>query len=342
MSRVMGRPWRDREPPASILAIRLQALGDVTITLPYLCALKRELPGTDIDLLTRREDADLPRAVRSFHRVETVGGGRSERLQLVASLSLLPRLGVRRYDVVIDLQNNRVSRAIRRMLAPRAWSEFDRVSLTSAGERTRNAIEAAGFPLRDVTFEVPLLNPKIGLDILVSAGWNLSRPLVIVSPSGAFPTRNWPIERYAEFATIWRKRHGAQVAVLGTRKIASKAAELVARDGSVLNLVGKTSPSEAMAIVQRAALVVAEDCGLMHMAWTSGVTTIALFGSSRHDWSAPLGDHSVCLHSGDLPCGACMEATCRFGDVHCLTRYTPAQLVDEAELLLARVHYARS
>jgi hypothetical protein len=31
-----------------------------------------------------------------------------------------------------------------------------------------------------------------------------------------------------------------------------------------------------------------------------------------------------------------MEPECRFGDVHCLTRYTPEDVVAEAERLVAR------
>jgi hypothetical protein len=30
-----------------------------------------------------------------------------------------------------------------------------------------------------------------------------------------------------------------------------------------------------------------------------------------------------------------MESSCRFGDVHCLTRYSPEQVVREAESLIA-------
>jgi heptosyltransferase-2 len=320
-----------------VLAIRLQALGDVVITLPYLQALKRGFPDTQIDLLTRNEDAELPRAVRTFRRVDGLAGGRSERLQLIALALRLPQLLARRYDVVIDLQNNRVSRAVRRALRPPAWSTFDPVSPTSAGTRTRNAIEAAGFSLGEIVYEVPLVRPEVGRELLCRAGWNSERPLVILSPSGAFPTRNWPIGHYAEFVRIWRERHLAQFVVLGLRKIAAKTAALRALVDGVLDLVGTTSASEAMAIVQQADLVVTEDCGLMHMAWTSGVPTLALFGSSRYDWSAPLGEHSLCLHSGDLQCGACMAPTCRFGDVHCLTRYGPEQLAEHAEHLLHRI-----
>lgn len=335
---VTDQPWRRPEPPASILAIRLQALGDVTITLPYMRALSRRLPDTPIDFLTREEDVELPRAVGLFRHVESIGGGRSERRQLLATTIVGPRLALRRYPVVIDLQNNRVSRTIRRFVMPDAWSGFDRVSPISHGERTRLAIEAAGFPLTDVAFTLPLRDPSLGLDVLRAAQWDPKRDLIILSPSGAAITKNWPIDRYIRFAEIWRERHRAQFAVLGLPKISAKAAALSAAvGGSMLDLVGRTTAPEAMGILQRASLVLAEDCGLMHMAWTSGVPTVALLGSTNHVWAAPLGDHSACLHSGDLPCGACMEATCRFDDVHCLTRYTPEQVVTEAERLLARI-----
>ena len=333
-----SRPWRQTEQPSSILAIRLQAMGDVTITLPYLRALSGLLPHAEIDLLTRREDADLPRAVRLFRHVDEVGGGRSERRQLLAAAVLVPKLRARRYPVVIDLQNNRASRLLRRALAPRAWSAFDRESPMSAGERTRRTIEAAGFSLGRVDWSLPLRDPDAGLDLLRREGWDSGRDLVVLSPAGAFVTRNWPIDRYVGFAELWQRRHPAQFAVLGLTSLGPKAALLSAGlGGRLLNLAGLTTPAQALAIVQHATLVLTEDCGLMHMAWASGVPTLALFGSSRYDWSAPLGEHSACLHSGDLPCGACMEPDCRFGDVHCLTRYTAEHIVAEAERLLATV-----
>src|SRR4029077_10680441 len=75
---ISARPWRRAEPPARILAIRMQAMGDVVITLPYLRALQRLLPDTVIDFVTRFEHRDIPRAVRLFRHVDGLGGGPSE------------------------------------------------------------------------------------------------------------------------------------------------------------------------------------------------------------------------------------------------------------------------
>jgi ADP-heptose:LPS heptosyltransferase len=73
------------------------------------------------------------------------------------------------------------------------------------------------------------------------------------------------------------------------------------------------------------------------MAWCSGRPSVALFGSTRSDWSRPLGPHSVLLDSSDMPCGNCMAPECRFGDVRCLTRYTPDRVLGTATDLLARL-----
>jgi heptosyltransferase-2 len=89
-------------------------------------------------------------------------------------------------------------------------------------------------------------------------------------------------------------------------------------------------------------LMLTEDSGLMHMAWVQGVPTVALFGSSPSYWSAPMGIWSRCLNSSDLPCGDCFLNECKFGDVHCLTRFTPQQVVEEAESLLNSIKKANS
>jgi ADP-heptose:LPS heptosyltransferase len=122
---------------------------------------------------------------------------------------------------------------------------------------------------------------------------------------------------------------------LGTQRIYQKAAVIKScLQGSVIDLVNKTRLEESFAILQFVSLVVSEDSGLMHMAWVSGKPTIALLGSSHSIWTKPLGEQSRCLSSEDLPCGNCMSEVCRYGDVHCLTRYTPEQVFGVAVELL--------
>lgn len=362
MTHIPAKPWLLPSPPRRILAIRLQAMGDTVITLPYLLHLRNSLPaGVRLDLLTREETGDIPKNIDLFDHVYTIGGARHFRRQLVYTFFLLPRLMLQRYEAVIDLQNNIISRIVRRTIRPRAWSEFDRFSPLAAGERTRLTIEAVGLGAgsgfaagsgedsgsggglgsgaNGMDCHFRLKDADCGIAILKNNGWNGVSPLVVLNPAGAFPTRNWDLRNYLRFAQLWLERWpDTQFMVLGTSFIAEKTAVLKNElHDRLIDLVGQTTPSEVFAILQKAALVLTEDSGLMHMAWVSGIPTMVLFGGTRSDWSRPLGPHSSFLDSSDLACGSCMQAVCGRGDVYCLSRFTPEQVFSHCLALLPAI-----
>lgn len=325
-----------RGSPKRILFIRLQAMGDVMITLPYILGVKKIMPDVEIDFLTREETKFVPDSIELFSQVHILRGGRSTRKQAWYALLLALILRKRKYDVVVDLQNNRISRIIMYLLSPASRSSFDRFSPVPAGVRTANAIEEALKVKVLPEFHFSLTDGKAAEDLLKDAGWNPGDMLVVLNPAGFFTTRNWPLDHYVKFARLWHDSYPtSRFLILGIDRIKGKAVYLQQQLGPLLiNLVGKTSPADAFGIIQKVSLVISEDSGLMHMAWISGKATIALFGSSRSDWSRPLGDHSVCLNSADMECGECMQAECKFGDVRCLTRFTPEMVFEQAKGLL--------
>ena len=326
--------------PRRILAIRLQAMGDLVITLPYLQHLKKTLPAnSELDLLTRKEVDAIPKNIRLFDHVYSISGGRNVKKQILHTCLLLPKLLLKRYDVVIDLQNNEISRLVRKILMAGAWSSFDRFSPAAAGERTRMTIEAVGLGGNAISSGFHFKDHVHPFMILKNNGWDGKSKLVVLNPAGAFPSRNWPLENYNAFAELWLHRYpDSQFLVLGTSFIESKAAYMKEKLGErLINIINKTTAAEAFAILQHVKFMLSEDSGLMHMAWVSGVPTIALFGSTRSDWSKPLGEHSFFLDSSDLPCGNCMQKICRYGDTHCLTRYTAEFVFGKAVGLIAKV-----
>jgi len=337
---IPAKPWKKELPPRRILAIRLQAMGDVFISLIYLQGLRNSLPSSvKLDFLTREETEDIPRNILLFNKVYVIGGGRSLKKQLLYTFMLLPKLFFRRYDVIIDMQNNIVSEIVRKALFPKAWSVFDRFSPVSAGERSRLTIEAAGIGKNKAGTNFRIKYPQSGLTILKKNGWAEDEELVILNPAAAFETRNWALPNYVAFAELWLNEFPkTRFLIIGTSFIASKAAYLQEQLGEkLINLVGQTRPSEALAILQHAKLVLSEDSGLMHMAWGSGIPTMALFGSTRSDWARPLGEHTFFLDSSDLPCGNCMQTVCKFGDIHCMTRVTPKQVFGHALSLIQKI-----
>ena len=138
-ARIVARPWTRAAAPGRVLAIRLQAMGDVVITLPYLTALRRKLPKTEVDLLTREETAEIPRSLQTFSRVFAIGGGRHFKKQCLSTLGLLPRLVARRYDVVIDLQNNEISRFVVAATRPRGVASTEEARSRPESVRARRS-----------------------------------------------------------------------------------------------------------------------------------------------------------------------------------------------------------
>jgi len=307
------------------------------IALPYLQALRNALPAdVRLDLLTREETEDIPKSIDLFGQVYSIGGERHFRKQLLSTLLLLPQLLVQRYDVIIDLQNNILSRLVRRALVPRAWSAFDRFSPRSAGERNRLTIEAVGLGHAVLDARLRLRQPLLATALLRTHGLTQRDTLVVLNPAGAFATRNWEMHKYVLFARRWLTRWPeTKFLVMGTGFIAEKAILLKRELGDhLVNLVGETTPSEVFALLQCVTLVLSEDSGLMHMAWVSGTPVLALFGSTRSDWSRPLGSHSAFFDSSDLTCGNCMQSICRRGDVFCLSRLSADQVFTRAVSLL--------
>jgi heptosyltransferase II len=336
------KSWKSESIPKRILIIRLQAMGDVAITLPFVQSLRKKLPAdTQLHFLTRNEVRDIASSVRLYDWIYSIAGARNTKLQLLSLLLLLPRLKINKYDVVIDLQRNKLSRLVRKFIDPGAWSEIERFSDTSAGAKYQKAIEAIGLFSIDLNTELQLKNPDAGNIKLTKGGWNSSCKIVVLNPAGAFSTRNWEIENYLKYAKIWKTKFPTtQFLVLGLKTISIKSLFLkrMLKDDLIDLVNGEgTTVEEAFAIINKSYFVLSEDSGLMHMAWVSGIPTLALFGSSRADWSAPQGEHSLCLNSSDLECGYCLLEVCKYGDVHCLTRYTPEFVFDKTISLLKRM-----
>ena len=335
---VRCNPWVGKTKPKKILAIRFQALGDLMITLPYLQSLKEQTNHTQIHLLTRNEVCQIPKNLILFEKVFSIGGGRNAKIQFILSLFILPLLWWQCYDVVIDLQNHSISKIIRKLLGAKAWSEFDRSSKILAGDRTRLTIDALQIAKTSIATHHPFKTKLNVEDLLKTKGWDGEKALVILNPAGAFSSRNWSMENYVAFSKLWKQRHPkTQFLILGLNSLKPKT-DLLKNElsNALIDLTGLTSILEAFAIVRLSALVLSEDSGLMHMAWVQGIPTLALFGSSPSYWSSPLGTRSLCLNSSDLPCGNCFLKECKYGDVHCLTRYLPQRIVDEADELLKR------
>lgn len=331
-----GIPLPSGVEPERIVVVRFHAFGDTAITFPLLAALRRRFPSARLDVVTDTRSE----ALFSAHRdVDGVFAFDTRRGRFCKALALpFVALSLRRRGVpaLLDLQRNRWSALLTRLLSPGAWIGFDRHAPRTALSRYLEAAEGLGLGRLS-----PVFAPHAREALLEAArrrlfaeGWDGKAPLVCLNPAGGWATKQWAIERYVE---LGRRLHaeGCQLIALSAPPVPPRTAAL--KDGlgnRLLDLSGRTAPGEALALVALCSLVVSDDSGLMHLAWTQGVATLALFGASRSAWSRPEGPGSEGFYSEDLECGACMRPACARQDVFCLTRVGVDEVTARARALL--------
>ena len=124
---------------------------------------------------------------------------------------------------------------------------------------------------------------------LVPAG----APLVVLAPTANWAPKVWPAER---FAAAFRAVAGgvlpeAQPVIIGgSGEVEHEmAAPLVRLLPGAADLVGALSLAEVVALLERSALFIGNDSGLMHLAAASGTPTLGLFGPTDAAVYGPSG-----------------------------------------------------
>jgi ADP-heptose:LPS heptosyltransferase len=100
---------------------------------------------------------------------------------------------------------------------------------------------------------------------------------------------------------------------------------------------GEFSLAELRALLDRAALYIGGDSGPLHIAATTRVPVVGLYGPTLPVRSAPWRDARIATESvdaGELPCRPCDQRVCAPGDFRCLTLIAPAQVAAAAARVL--------
>lgn len=286
--------------PRSICLLRLSALGDATHAVPLVRALQRGFPGVALTWVIGKGEAKL---------LEGLGGVEfvvyDKKAGLAGWRDLRARLASRRFDALLNLQlalrAGLVSTAIR--AARRIGYDTGR-SREGHGLFVRERIPAGGHHVVDAFQQ--FLHP-LGL-APGAIEWNLpvpdeahawaaeqlngDTPTLLVSPCSSHPLRNWRPERYAAVADH-AAAAGWRVVLCGGRSALERAtadAIIAAMRAPALDLVGKDTLKQLLALLGRATLVLTPDSGPTHMANAMGTAVLGLHACTDAERSGPYSD----------------------------------------------------
>ena len=147
---------------------------------------------------------------------------------------------------------------------------------------------------------------------------------------GTFPLKTYPKEYFAEVVNSLRQKYNAAFFIIGAPNDKSYADEVIAEiGGGVLNFCGETSILDLAEIFRRSNLFITVDMGATHIAATTGIKTIVIFGCVTPKRYAPVNKNSVTFTSNE-PCCPCSvrEKDCpSYPKPNCLYNVKPSEVI---------------
>jgi lipopolysaccharide heptosyltransferase II len=341
-----------------ILLVRLREIGDVVFTTPAIHALRSHVPHARLTYLVEPSAEPVVRHNPHIDELLAVPRGRGT-AGFLADLALGRRLRKRRFDVAIDFHGGPraslltwLSGAHRRIgyeVVGRAWMYTDRVPRPRELRRRHSvenqwdllaplgiaAPDASAYPV-----EMPV-DPETRREVerrLASVGITPDDQVVVMHVSAGNPFRRWPLDSFTAVARALAA-HDSRRRVIVTSGPSERdaAAQVIAASGAVA--CGEFSLIELRALVDRASLYIGGDSGPLHIAATSRVPIVGLYGPTLPERSAPWRDPrlaTISIDVGELPCRPCEQRVCAPGDFRCLLGIAPERVIDAAERLLTK------
>jgi heptosyltransferase II len=156
---------------------------------------------------------------------------------------------------------------------------------------------------------------------------------VAVNPGATYGSaKRWFPERFAAAADEIAKEFSARTLIVGGPDEAEIGKEVAAKMRTPsLNLAGRTSVRQLMALLSQCRLLITNDSGPMHVAAAFGVPIVAIFGSTDHTTTSPLSP-SCRIVRMPTTCAPCLKTVCPT-DHRCMTSVSAAHVVDAARSL---------
>jgi lipopolysaccharide heptosyltransferase II len=310
-------------------------LGDAVMALPAVADLRRHFSASRLVVAARASVASLFTLVPGIDSVVSADV-RSIRATDASVAVLLPnsfasawlvkRSGVpERWGYWADLRVLLLTKAIRRPGKPMHQSEYYQHLIRELG------IENGP---REVTLSIPPDALHDARTLLVEHGWDAQTALVVLAPGAAYgKAKQWIPMHVARLITELVRDRRMTCALVGSRGDAPsiqaiRSAAPADCQPRILDFAGLTTLPVLAAMMSLARACVSNDSGAMHLAAATGAPTVAIFGPTNEQATAPLAraDVSIEVLTNPVWCRPCMLRECPI-DHRCMTGIEPGHVL---------------
>jgi lipopolysaccharide heptosyltransferase II len=164
-----------------------------------------------------------------------------------------------------------------------------------------------------------------------------NKPLALLVPGSAWPTKMWYWKHYRTVAAHFLERDFA-VALLGG-PADQPVNQRVADNLDVVDLAGKITVAEAMTIIQNARIMICNDSMALHLASAFSTPCVAIFCATCPSFGfGPWRNRrAVVVEQKGLPCKPCARhggKTCPTGTRACMEMLSPEEILAAADKVM--------
>jgi ADP-heptose:LPS heptosyltransferase len=289
-----------------VLVIRFSSIGDVTQALSIPSFIKSYNPEAEVHFVTRNDLAELATYHPDIKKLWTL----DRKTGFKGLMELIRNLNQEGFTHIYDAHNNLRSFMIRHLVHARKKLvrpmmrlnrfllinfHINRFEKPFSGQRDLiKPLEAWG-----MGFKLPQ-TPQLFYDKNLQKKTLVPfQDYVVLVPSASYELKRWPIEYWNSLI-----QNNPEITFVVLAGPDDKFTEVLNKNKNAFNLTGKTDLIGSAAIIEKAALVVSNDTGLLHFAEQLGRPAIALMGPAPFGF--PSREKTVILER-DLSCRPCSK-----------------------------------
>jgi len=315
-------------------------MGDSILTTPLIKAVKAELPDSLITFCVRPENAELFENVHFIDEVITFDKRGADR-GFGGAVRFAEKLRSKNFDLVFSPHMSFRTSAVLFISGIPERIGFVESALSAvytmscAKDLTYHEAERYLLLFERYFHKFPgeVVTPEVcqNSDLTAKYKSELGENLIGINPGSMWNTKKWPAEYYAEVADKLKENNYTPVIIGGEldRKDAEKLIEYAKYDH--INYAGKTSLKELPALISAFDYLVTNDSGPMHIAVSSGVPCVAIFGPTTQELGFfPYDEVSRVAEIQGLscrPCGKHGHDKCKKGHFKCMKEITPEDVL---------------
>jgi len=298
-----GKHTDDATAPASICLLRLSAIGDVCHALPVVRTLQKHWPQTQISWIIGKTEYQL---IGDIPDIEFIVFDKSKKFR--AYQSLRQTLKHRRFDVLLHMQTSLRSNIASLCIPAKQKIGFDRarakelqwlfthqkIAPPAQGEHQIDVffsfIESLGIQAKTLSWNIPIPQEAVAF---AHRACSPTQPTLVInacsSPSKRVQ-RNWHAEGYAQ--VIDYAAHTLNYHVIlcgGPTAFEQQMGEQIGHlcQSKPVNLIGKTSLKQLLALLDHADILITSDSGPAHIATAVGTPVIGLYAVTNPFQTGP-------------------------------------------------------